>query len=155
MLPSIQSFCSDDSVLETIITSSTHRQDHADDPVLEKIFAYLREENSKEKARKPLPTTVSDMSFFIPKFCVGFINYCNWIDEFDIGESISQIFASSINDQVSITFRLFQTSAFCSLFCIRRTENSDCSSASRKRWHVWSGVLRRRTTMERKGPQMT
>lgn len=105
MLSCIQSETSNHKVVETIITSSTHRQDHADDPVLEKIFAYIREENSKKTGRKPLPTTVIEMSFFIPKFCIGFLNYCNWKDEFDINQSISQIFANSINDQVSITFR--------------------------------------------------
>lgn len=116
MLPSIQSLHSDRLLAETIITSSTHRQDHADDPVIEKIFAYMKDENSKKKGKRPLPTTATEMSFFIPKFCIGFINYCNWNEEFDIDQSISQIFASSINDQVNLVFRPFSYLhfAYCS-----------------------------------------
>lgn len=69
---------------------------------MEKIFAYLREEKVASTGRKGkgLPSTVDDMSRFIPKFCIGFFNHCNWKGELEIDKSIYQIFASSINEEV-------------------------------------------------------
>ncbi|KAJ9626131.1 hypothetical protein H2204_010082 [Knufia peltigerae] len=94
---------------ETVISSSTHRLDHGEDPVLEKIFAYLREEKVASTGRKGkgLPSTVDDMSRFIPKFCIGFFNHCNWKGELEIDKSIYQIFASSINEEANAESELF------------------------------------------------
>ena len=102
MPPPNSSQDANDAAAETVLTSSTHRQDNADDAVIEKIFSYLREENIKGKNRTPLPSTADEMSRFIPKFCIGFFNYCNWKNEFQIEKSIHQIFACSINEQVCI-----------------------------------------------------
>ncbi|KIW11826.1 hypothetical protein PV08_09099 [Exophiala spinifera] len=94
---------------QTIISSSTHRLDHREDPVLEKIFAYLREEKVSSTGRKGkgLPSTVDDMSRFIPKFCIGFFNHCNWKGELDIDKSIYQMFACSINEEANAESELF------------------------------------------------
>jgi hypothetical protein len=57
------------SPAETIITSSTNRQDKKDDPVLEGIFNYLKEVKGKRKGQSP-PSSVDEMSKFITSFCI-------------------------------------------------------------------------------------
>ncbi|KAL9109115.1 MAG: hypothetical protein Q9227_006206 [Pyrenula ochraceoflavens] len=65
---------------ETIVTCSTHRPDEMEDPVIEKIFNYLRLERGKGKGQ-PAPSSVDEMSKFIVNFCIGFINQATWDTE--------------------------------------------------------------------------
>ncbi|PGH26905.1 hypothetical protein AJ80_01488 [Polytolypa hystricis UAMH7299] len=58
---------------ETIITSSTHCRDAAQDPVLEGIFDHLRRPARSHKDQH-LPSSVEEMIKFITDFCVNFIN---------------------------------------------------------------------------------
>ncbi|KAI1419254.1 hypothetical protein F5Y12DRAFT_278246 [Xylaria sp. FL1777] len=88
---------------ETIITSSTHRQDGFDDPVIEIIFRQLREAKIR-KIGQPPPSSVQEMSRFLVLFCVDFINSLKWEDlsKFEKGDFVSKsvqlLYEDRIND---------------------------------------------------------
>ncbi|OJJ50553.1 hypothetical protein ASPZODRAFT_206942 [Penicilliopsis zonata CBS 506.65] len=62
---------------ETIVTCSTHRRDGLADPVVERIWNYLREKKGKGKGQPP-PSSVDEMSRFIVNFCTSFVNETSW-----------------------------------------------------------------------------
>ncbi|ETS77830.1 hypothetical protein PFICI_09892 [Pestalotiopsis fici W106-1] len=64
---------------ETIITSSTHRNDGFHDPVVERLFIQLRQARKRKNAQPP-PSSVKDMSHFIVAFCVDFLHSLKWED---------------------------------------------------------------------------
>ncbi|KAI0418241.1 hypothetical protein F5X98DRAFT_386463 [Xylaria grammica] len=74
--------------LETIITSSTHRQDGFIDPVIEMMFRQLRDAKTKKHGQPP-PSSVKEMSRFLVLFCVDFINSVRWKD-FSESEKVSE-----------------------------------------------------------------
>ncbi|GAW17229.1 hypothetical protein ANO14919_066830 [Xylariales sp. No.14919] len=73
---------------ETIITSSTHRQDGFIDPVIEMMFRQLRDAKTKKHGQPP-PSSVKEMSRFLVLFCVDFINSVRWKD-FSESEKVSE-----------------------------------------------------------------
>ncbi|KAI1174739.1 hypothetical protein F4777DRAFT_552834 [Nemania sp. FL0916] len=91
---------------DTIVTSSTCRQDEFEDPVLELMFRQLREAKLKKHGQPP-PSSVDEMSRFLVSFCADFINSLSWkdfsadeISEFDkeiASKSVQLIYADRIN----------------------------------------------------------
>lgn len=99
--------------LETIITSSTHRPDGFEDPIVERMFHRLREVKQKQIGQPP-PSSVEEMSRFLVLSCIDFINSLGWkdfapnlaADKFskeDIGSKpIKSLYADKINQAVSV-----------------------------------------------------
>ncbi|KAI0895375.1 hypothetical protein F4806DRAFT_469061 [Annulohypoxylon nitens] len=93
---------------ETIITSSTHRPDGFEDPIVERMFHRLREVKQKQIGQPP-PSSVEEMSRFLVLSCIDFINSLGWkdfapnltADKFskeDIGSKpIKSLYADKIN----------------------------------------------------------
>lgn len=95
---------------ETIITSSTHRPDGFDDPVIGKMFRLLREAKQKKNGESP-PSSVEELSRFLVTFCVDFINSLRWDEdappligireEEAASKSIQLLYMEAINNVVS------------------------------------------------------
>ncbi|ETS81870.1 hypothetical protein PFICI_06872 [Pestalotiopsis fici W106-1] len=64
---------------ETIITSSTHREDDFDALLFEKVWDNLLQA-SQDGFREKLPSTVTEMSHFLVSTCADFINNLTWED---------------------------------------------------------------------------
>ncbi|KAF2186042.1 hypothetical protein K469DRAFT_687459 [Zopfia rhizophila CBS 207.26] len=95
----------------TIITSSTYRLDKSEDPVLNKVFESLKQTNDKTYGQSP--SSVDEMSRFIIRVCVGFIDHSVVkipnAGESETRDSIStrQIFANTINSKAAFEADLF------------------------------------------------
>lgn len=84
---------------ETIISSSTHRMDGAQDPILEGIWQHM---NSKEvqSGRASLPSSSYQMAQFITEFCINFFHSAT-CKVGEVKELIPEIYKSAINKTVS------------------------------------------------------
>ncbi|KAI1935368.1 hypothetical protein LOZ66_005255 [Ophidiomyces ophidiicola] len=63
---------------ETIITCATHRNDEFDDPVVERIFKQLRDDQKNPNSGRPPPSSARDMALYITQFCINFISTLTW-----------------------------------------------------------------------------
>ncbi len=89
---------------ETIITSSTHRVDDAEDPVVRGIINYLSKEPDRGK-RQHQPDSAYKMARFMVDFCIGFYDRhpeIEGLDEKTLKTSLSarQIFLDAVNKSV-------------------------------------------------------
>jgi hypothetical protein len=96
--PPLSLLLATDAFAETIISSSTHRMDNAQDPVFENVWAALQQSKATGKInRSPFPTY--EMLGIITDVCIGSFEEAKW----PVGsglESIHQLFENSINDMV-------------------------------------------------------
>ncbi|THV52679.1 hypothetical protein BGAL_0072g00150 [Botrytis galanthina] len=102
---------------KTIITSSTHRPDGFDDPVIGKMFRLLREAKQKKNGESP-PSSVEELSRFLVTFCVDFINSLRWDEdappsirireEEAASKSIQLLYMEAINNVAAQEKKLFQ-----------------------------------------------
>lgn len=100
------------SNLETIITSSTHREDDFENLLMDQVWDNLLQASQKG-FREQLPSTATEMSHFLVSTCVNFINSLTWddvcLDKYDKFMEVSArkpillLYADSINDVVSET----------------------------------------------------
>lgn len=103
-------FANDTGFPETIISSSTHREDGFDDLFVDKMFEQLRKGSNKGSGQK-VPSSAIEMSHFLFGSCVDFVNNLTWNDvcqEVDnrtkageIHKPILLFYADSLNKAVS------------------------------------------------------
>ncbi|KAI1986702.1 hypothetical protein LOZ53_004600 [Ophidiomyces ophidiicola] len=95
-------------VSETIITCATHRNDEFDDPVVERIFKQLRDDQKNPNSGRPPPSSAREMALYITQFCINFISTLTWENSTpsdknvptDYGlESIKDIFRGIIREK--------------------------------------------------------
>ncbi|QSZ35438.1 hypothetical protein DSL72_008308 [Monilinia vaccinii-corymbosi] len=93
---------------KTIITSSTSRLDHREDPVLEGVFDSLREAKGKNKGQPP-PSSVDELCKYITSYCIELFDKATLrcIKRNNDRLSVRQIFSNSINDATNGEMELF------------------------------------------------
>ena len=89
---------SDIWVLETVLSSSTHRQDKEKDPVLEEIWNYMSSQKVRE-GKVALPSSAYEMAKFITDFCIDFFDHST-CQVGPMQESMQEIYKNSINKTV-------------------------------------------------------
>jgi hypothetical protein len=98
-------------ILDTIITSSTHREDEFDDLLVERIFHQLREGSGKGSGQK-IPNSATEMGHFLISSCVDFMGKLTWkdvcredddkIQEDAKHKPVLLLFADKLNEAVSM-----------------------------------------------------
>lgn len=116
---------------ETILSSSTHRLDNEEDPVLEEIWKHMTSQEVRE-GRVALPSSPYEMAKFITDFCIDFFDHST-CHVGPMKESMHEIYKNAINKTVRGTRNmLYLTSSHVSLHARLGTRRSYSTSSRRR-----------------------
>ncbi|KAG4433881.1 hypothetical protein IFR05_010640 [Cadophora sp. M221] len=91
---------------KTILSSSTHRLDNEEDPVLEEIWKHMTSQEVRE-GRVALPSSPYEMAKFITDFCIDFFDHSTCPVGL-IDESMHEIYRNAINKTSRDEAKLFE-----------------------------------------------